>query len=41
MATELFHSYISHFSGDNITIIEDPLMEGVSGADSFDAEGYP
>ena len=28
-------------AGDNITIIDDPLMEDVPGAATFDAEGYP
>ncbi|NMM64494.1 TldD/PmbA family protein [Clostridium sp. P21] len=28
-------------AGDNITIIEDPLMKNVPGAAAFDAEGYP
>lgn len=28
-------------AGDNVTIIDDPLMADVPGAASFDAEGYP
>lgn len=28
-------------AGDNITIIEDPLMKNVPGSAAFDAEGYP
>ena len=28
-------------AGDNITIIDDPLMEDVPGGATFDAEGYP
>ena len=28
-------------AGDNITLIDDPLMEDVPGATVFDAEGYP
>lgn len=28
-------------AGDNITIIEDPLMQAAPGATAFDAEGYP